>query len=110
PGKEVLEEGPALLDPSLRQVGVHPADPEVDVVEPAAGDLLEEVQDHLALAETPEEHGGRPEVDRPGAQPDEMAGDPVQLGEDHPDIPGPHAGLDAGEPLDRQAVDLLVVE
>ena len=50
------------------------------------GDQLKDIQDHLTLAEAVQEHTHRPQVERAGTQPDQMAGDALQLNENHADI------------------------
>src|SRR3990170_2498255 len=81
--RELLAEGQRLLHPAVGDVLVDAARPEVDVVQAAAGGLLEEVEDLLPLAEAPEEHRGRAQVGAPGPQPDQVTGDALELQEDH---------------------------
>ena len=50
-GSNSIEELLALLQPARRQIGRHAADGDVAVGEPGAADLLEQVEDLLALAE-----------------------------------------------------------
>jgi hypothetical protein len=68
---------------ALRHVLVEPADAEVAEVHAHAGDRLEDVEQLLALAHGVEEQRQRPHVEDAGAEEDEVAGDAVELGEDH---------------------------
>ena len=58
-----------------RQVGLEAAGHDVAGHHAHAGAHLEDVEDHLALAEAVEEDALRPEVQRAGPEPDEVAGD-----------------------------------
>src|SRR5216683_4794008 len=51
-----------------------------------AGNKLEDIQDHLALAETIQENAHRSKVEGMGAQPDQVAGDALQFGQQHADV------------------------
>ena len=76
---------------------------------PDAGDHLEEVEHQVALAEAVPEHRDRPDLERGGAEVDEVRVDPGELAERHPH-PGRLArDLELQQLLDREHVDELVV-
>ena len=76
----------ALLEVA-RHVPGDAARPEVGVHQPVAGDLLEQVEDVLALPEGVDERGTEDaQVGPEGAQEHEVAGNPVQLRQDDADV------------------------
>ena len=77
-------ERPAV--PSGRDVLGHAADLDVARVHALAGGRLEEVEDLVALAEAVPEHRNRAEVERRGAEPDEVRVDAVELAVDHAQV------------------------
>src|SRR5207245_5597035 len=83
-----VEEGVQPLDEVRREVAVHAADPVVVQGQPRAAELLEQVQQDLALAEGPEEDGHGADVEGLGAEPEEMPDDPLHPGYDRPDVLG----------------------
>ena len=85
-GLELLEEGLALVEPAGRQVGGQAADGDVAVGEPGAAGLLEEVEDLFTLAKRIQKGAERAEVETVGAHAHEVAGDAVELGDQHPQV------------------------
>ena len=86
-----------------------PPDLEVAGVHPRAGDQLEEVEDQVALAEAVPEHRDRPELERGGAEVDEVGVDPGELPERHPHPRRLARDLELEQLLDREHEDELVV-
>ena len=82
---EALEEPLDLGDALVGHVHDHAADPDVRVVHPQPGDLLEDVEEHLALAEPVEHDAHRAELHAPGGEPHEVRRDAIQLVHQHPD-------------------------
>jgi hypothetical protein len=78
------------------------------VVHPQAGDLLEQVEAQLPLAEAVGHAGQRTELHAAGGQPDQVGGDPVDLHDEHPDGPRALRHLDAEQLLHGHAVAGLV--
>jgi hypothetical protein len=70
------------------QVGRRAARRDVAVGQPGAADLLEQVEDLLPLAEGVQERAERAQVEAVGPHADQVAGDAVQLGDDHAQMPG----------------------
>ncbi len=97
-----LHEVAALLDPAVRQVVAHAAEAEVVEHHARARELLQEVEDVLAVAEHVEDHGGaeRRQVGGEGAHRHLVAGDAHELAADDADElraprrPDPHQLLD----------------
>ena len=100
----------ALRLEAERDVLDHAADLEVAGVHPLPGRHLEEVEDLVALAEAVPEHRDRAEVERGGAEPDEVGVDPVELEEDRPQVLGAGRDLEVDQALDRAAVGLHLEE
>ena len=78
-----------LAQPALeagRDVLDHAPDLEVARVHARAGGHLEQVEDLFALAQAVQEDRHGAEVERAGAQPDQMRGDAVQLQMDHAQV------------------------
>ena len=93
-----------LLVPAGRNLQRQPANPHRVVGEPRAAVLLEQVEDQLALAERIEEHRHRADVHRVGAQPEAVAGNPLELAENRPHVARAARHLDRHQLLDRLAV------
>ena len=92
-----------------RDVLREPARLEVARVHAHPGDHLEEVEDEVALAERVPEHRDRADLERGGAEVDEVRVDPDELAERHPH-PGRLArDLELEQLLDREHEDELVV-
>ena len=99
----------ALLQPAPGQVGRHPANAEVVVVDQAlAGGRLPEVVDHLPLAEDIEEGGLGAHVGQERAQPQQVVGDAVQFQHQHADVAGPLRHRHIGQPFGRIHHDRLI--
>ena len=81
---------------------------DVGVVHPQAGDLLEQVEDHLPLAEAVGHAGEGTHLHAEGGQRDQVRGDPVELHDQQADGLRPLRHLDAEQLLDRHAVAGLV--
>ena len=96
--------------PAGREVGGGTARSDEVVVHPQARDLLEERQDQLPLAPPVDHHGDGAEVHAVGGHEEQVAGDPVQLHQQHPDPDGAGRQLDAEQLLDRHAEHRLVRE
>ena len=109
--RQAFHEVAALLDPAVGQVVAQPAEAEVVEHHARAADLLEEVEDVLAVAEHVEDHGGaeRRQVGGEGADGDLVAGDAVELGHDDADELRAPRRADAGELLDGHHVAPLAV-
>ena len=74
-----------VVEPA-RQVLAQAADADVAGEEAEAGDELVDVQQQLALAHGVEQHRHGADFHAVRAQPDQMAGQPLQLGEQHADV------------------------
>src|SRR3989454_106291 len=98
-----------LLVPARRDVVARPADLVEAVEEPRARQLLEAVEHHLALADRVQEDGGaaaqRPaHVQAPGAEPEAVRRDPLQLGGDHAQVLRALGDVDPRDLLDGRDV------
>ncbi len=93
-----------LLVPAGRHLQRQPADAHRVVGEPCAAELLEEIENQLALAERVEEHRHRADVHRVRAEPQAVAGDALQLAEHRAHVPRAPRHLDRHQLLDRLAV------
>ena len=97
------------------QVAVDATDPEVVEEHPLAGQRRQHVDDLVALDERPQDRRQPAEVERHPAEEQGVAGDPVQLGREDPDVLGAARHLDVqqlleGEhrrPLVEQRADVL---
>ena len=94
--------------PSVGQVGRHAAGADEVVVHALAGRLLEEGQDHLALAEPVDHHGRGAEVHTVGGHPDQVRRHTVELGHEHADPYGARRELDAEQRLGGHGEHQLV--
>jgi hypothetical protein len=88
--------------PAIGQIRGDTAGPDVVVVHPQAGDLLEEPQDLFALAPAVEHHRHGPDVHAVGRQEQQVRRDPVELGHEHADPDRPLGHLDLEELLDGE--------
>ena len=93
-----------LLVPAGRDVQRQPADAHRVVREARAAELLEQIQDQLALAERVEEHRHRADVHRVRADPETVTRDALQLAEDRPDVAGAPRHFELEQLLHRLAV------
>ena len=93
-----------LLVPARRHVLRQAADPHRVVGQPRAAELLEQIENQLALAERVEEHRHRADVHRVRADPQAVAGDPLQLAEDRAHVARAPRHLDRHQLLDGLAV------
>ena len=75
-----------------------------------AGDVFEQVLDALAFAERVHDRRHGAHVEGVGADEQEVAGDPVELGQDHAKVLRTLRHFQAHEPLDGPDEDVLVVE
>ena len=96
--------------PAVGQVGGDAARADVVGVHAQPGRLLEEGEDHFALTEAVDQHGGGAEVPAVGGHPQQVRRHPVQLAHQHADPGGARWRLDVQERLGRQGEDQLVVE
>ena len=93
-----------LLVPARRHLQRQPADAHRVVGQARAAELLEQIENQLALAERVEEHRHRADVHRVRAEPQAVAGNPLQLAEDRPHVARAPRHLDRHQLLDRLAV------
>ena len=103
PRRHPRDELAALRLPAGRQVLEDAADLEVARVQALAARHLEQVEDHVAVAQRPPQHRDRAEVERARAEPEQVRGDPVQLEVDHAQVLGALGHLLVEQPLDRHA-------
>ncbi len=97
------------------QVAVHAADPEVVEEHPLAGQGGQHLDDLVALDEAPQDRGQAAEVEGEPAHEQGVAGDPVELAGEDPDVLGPARDLDVEQlleghhrrPLAEQRADVL---
>ena len=99
-----LQELAELCLEAVRDVLDHAAHLEVARVHPLPGGHLEQVEDQLALAQAVQEDRDRAEVERAGAEPDQVRGDAVQLEMDHAQVLAAGRDLDLEQRLDGGAV------
>jgi hypothetical protein len=86
-----------------RQILAQATDAHVARKHPKAGEHLVQVEQQLALAEAVEHHRDRAHLHSVGAEPDQMAVDPLQFGEQHADPPHALGSLQAEQLLHCQA-------
>jgi hypothetical protein len=84
--REIPDERPHLIFESLVELILRPADTKHMGRQPRTAVVLEDLQDFLALAECVQENGHGADVERVGSEPEQMTGDPVQLGHDDANI------------------------
>ena len=94
----------------LGQVLLHPADPDVVVHHPGAGDALEKRLDALALAKPVEDGRHRARIQPVYAVEEHVAGNAVQLAQYHTDVAGPVRYLQVHQLLHRQTEGQLAVQ
>ena len=82
------------------EVAVDAADAEVVEEHPLAGQRGEHVDDLVALDERPQDRRQAAEVERHPAEEQRVAGDPVQLAGEDPDVLGPARDLDVQQLLE----------
>jgi hypothetical protein len=87
-----------------RQVLAKAADPDVAREEPEPRNTLVDVQQELALAKAVKHHGHRAELHCVRAEPDQMAVDPLELGQEHANPFHAIGHFEAEKLLHRQAV------
>ena len=102
----------ALLGPAGRNVVAGAAHLMEPVEQPRPDQRLEEVEHPLALPDAVEEHGGAAaqraaHVEAPGAEPEAVRRDALQLGHDHPQVLGAPRHLDLPDHLGRAHVGQL---
>ncbi len=100
---EPVQELAQLVLEAQRDVLEDAADLDVARVHALAGGHLEQVEDLLAVAEAVPEHRDRAEVQRAGAQPHEVAHDPVELEVDDAQVLGALGHLEVEQRLDGAA-------
>ena len=83
---KVLDERPHLILETFIQLVLRAADAEHVRGQARAAVVLEDLQNLFALAEAVQEGRDGAEVDRVRSQPEQVAGDPVQLRHDHADV------------------------
>ena len=87
----------------VRQILAQPADADVAREHPEAGQHLVDVEELLPLAEAVHHHRDGADFERVGREPDEVAGEALQLGDEHADVLHALGHLDVEQPLDREA-------
>ena len=100
---ERVEERLDRVVEAARQVLAQAADPQVAREHPEAGEHLVDVEQQLPLAEAVHHHRDGADLEAVRAEPDQVAGDALQLGDQHADVLDALRHLDAEQPLDRQA-------
>ena len=85
------------------EVAVDAADPEVVEQHPLAGQRGQHVDDLVALDERPQDRRQAAEVERHPAQEQGVAGDPVELAREDPDVLGAARDLDVQQLLEGHA-------
>ena len=103
-GQEPVAELLDLLLETVVGLVQQPADAEGVGGEPRAAVLLENLERFFALAQAIENRRNGADIEGVRAQPQQMAGDAVQLGEDHAHRLRPRRRFDVEQLLDRQAV------
>ena len=98
------------LNEIVGHVLLEPAHPEVVVHHAGAGHRLEQALDALPPPEAEHRRRHRAGVQTHGGHEQQVAGDAVQLAENHPDIFRPFRDLQAHKLLNSPAIDLLVIE
>jgi hypothetical protein len=93
-----------------RHVAPQPAGADVGGHHPLPRADLEDIQDHLPLAEAIQEHRHRRQIEGVRGEPHQVRSDPLQLGQDHPHRLRPRRDVQLDELLDRQAVDQVVAD
>src|SRR5262249_37804245 len=93
-----------------RQIGLEAAGHDVARHHAHTRARLEDVENLLALAEAVEEDALRAQIERAGAEPDEVAGDALQLGQHDARKPRLLGHVDAQQLLDGERIAKIVAE
>ncbi len=104
---EMIEVRERLLAPSGRQVPRHAADSHVVEREPRAAQLLDQIVDHLALANRMRERRHRADIHRHRAHREQMRRDSIELRRDHATVLAAMRHFDSRELLARHAPTLV---
>ena len=107
PGKPLEERVDRLVE-AARQILAQTADADVAREEAEAGNQLVDVEEQLALADGVEQHRHRADFHAVRAEPDQMAGNALQLGEEDADVLDARRHLEPKQLLDRQRVGQAV--
>ncbi len=99
---ELIEERFAFLQPAAGQIGGRAAGREVAVGQPRTAGLFEQVENLFALAKRVQERAERAQIEAVCAHAHEVAGDAVQLGDQHSQMPAALRHAVAHQLLDRQ--------
>ncbi len=102
--REVLDERPNLILETFIDLVLRSADAEHVRRQPRAAIVLENLQYLFALAKGVQEDGHRADIERVSTQPEQMAGDAVQLRHDDADVLRARRRRDAEHLLDGFAV------
>src|SRR5439155_14988711 len=103
-----IEEARELSDPARREVIEHAARPVVVEVHARAAELLEHVEDLLAIAEAPEDGRRRADVESVRTEPHEVRGATAHLVDDDADELGAAGNVDIADRFHRARVRVLV--
>ena len=109
--RDIVSELAEVFFDAVRQVSRKAADAEVVGGHPGAGDSLIEIHNFFTLAKAVDEDGHGADIQRMAGQPDEVAFDAGQLGQQYTDHLGPLGNL-VGQPqklFHRQHVTEIVV-
>ena len=91
----------------FRNITRDSADSDVVVGQALSAGHLEEIHDHLALAQTVEKRRDRAEIERERPKEDQMRGNSVKLQHDHAQIFRALRDFNSGDPLGRQTEDFF---
>ena len=111
-GQALLDGGRKASSSSIHSAGevaLHAPDADVVVEQPAAGEVIEQVQAALALSELVQEGREGTEVEAVDPDRHQVAEDPLHLGHDDADVLGALRHLEPAQALDGHAADVLVV-
>ena len=107
---EAVQERLALLQPALGEVEEHAARADVVMGEAVTREGFEQVQDDLALAETPEHRRRGAQVQPICAEAHQVRRDAVELDRQHADVLGALRHFDARQPFDGAGyADSLII-
>src|SRR3990172_3105010 len=109
PRFEILAEFLRLLDKRQRQVVGNSSHPNIIVEETGAACHLKQVEDKFTVAEGIEKGRKRAGIDAERADGNEMAGDSLKLGHDHPDVLNTLRNFNFKKPFDGQGICQVVV-
>jgi len=110
PFLEGVREGPHGPDKAAVDVGRQSPDPQKAGRQAGAREGLEDVHERLPLAQGIEQRRHGPEVVGVGAEPEQVARDPLQLGQGDADVAGPPGDLDVHELFHRQDIGQVVAQ